>query len=48
MMKPENEGMRYYWFNNEEFTATWFHNQLEFMNNKDRKNCLRVIENVSE
>lgn len=29
MMKPENEGMRYYWFNNEEFTATWFHNQLE-------------------
>ena len=29
MMKPENEGMRYYWFNNEEFTVTWFHNQLE-------------------
>lgn len=29
MMKPENEGMRYYWFNNEEFTVTWFQEQLE-------------------
>lgn len=24
MMKPENEGMRYYWFNGEEFTTAWF------------------------
>lgn len=29
MMKPENEGMRYYWFNNEEFTSMWFQNRLE-------------------
>lgn len=29
MMKPENEGMRYYWFNKEEFTNTWFQHQLE-------------------
>ena len=29
MMKPENEGMRYYWFNGEEFTTTWCRQQLE-------------------
>lgn len=29
MMKPENEGMRYYWFNGEEFTTAWFRQQLE-------------------
>ncbi len=29
LMRPENEGMRYYWFNNEEFTSIWFGNQLE-------------------
>lgn len=29
MLKPENEGMRYYWFSNEEFTSTWFRGQLE-------------------
>ena len=29
MMKPENEGMRYYWFNGEEFTTAWFKQQLE-------------------
>lgn len=29
MIKPENEGMRYYWFNGEEFTDAWFRQQLE-------------------
>ncbi len=29
MMKPENEGMRYYRFNGEEFTTAWFRQQLE-------------------
>lgn len=29
MMKPENEGMRYYWFSGEEFTTAWFRQQLE-------------------
>lgn len=29
MIKPDNEGMMYYWFNGEEFTTAWFRQQLE-------------------